>query len=106
VTTFQIRETADGVRLQLWCPGCESVHEVTRSWAWSFDADGVVTISPSVLVTQTFHESSGLPQRRCHSFVRAGRWEFLGDCTHELAGQTVPLPELPEWLLAEAAGGS
>jgi hypothetical protein len=23
--------------------------------------------------------------------------EFLGDCTHSLAGQTVPLPEMPEW---------
>lgn len=32
----------------------------------------------------------------CHSFVRAGRIEFLGDCTHALAGQTVPLPPWPE----------
>ena len=30
----------------------------------------------------------------CHSFVRDGRIEFLSDCTHELAGQTV---ELEEW---------
>lgn len=28
----------------------------------------------------------------CHSFVTDGRIQFLGDCTHELAGQTVPLP--------------
>ena len=28
----------------------------------------------------------------CHSFVRAGQIEFLGDCTHEFAGQTVPMP--------------
>ncbi|MGC4033677.1 MAG: hypothetical protein QM754_18485 [Tepidisphaeraceae bacterium] len=28
---------------------------------------------------------------RCHSFVRDGQIEFLGDCTHELAGKTVPL---------------
>jgi hypothetical protein len=33
----------------------------------------------------------------CHSFVRNGHIEFLSDCTHELAGQTVALPELPEW---------
>lgn len=27
----------------------------------------------------------------CHSFVIDGRIQFLPDCTHELAGQTVPL---------------
>lgn len=31
----------------------------------------------------------------CHSFVRAGKIEFLGDCTHALKGQTVPLPDWP-----------
>lgn len=30
----------------------------------------------------------------CHSFVTAGRIEFLPDCTHALAGQTVDLPEI------------
>ncbi|GGF38066.1 hypothetical protein GCM10011321_31270 [Youhaiella tibetensis] len=29
----------------------------------------------------------------CHSFVTDGRIQFLGDCTHALAGQTVDLPE-------------
>lgn len=28
----------------------------------------------------------------CHSFIRDGRIEFLNDCTHALAGQTVDLP--------------
>lgn len=28
----------------------------------------------------------------CHSFVADGRIQFLGDCTHALAGQTVDLP--------------
>ncbi len=27
----------------------------------------------------------------CHSFVTDGQIQFLGDCTHKLAGQTVPL---------------
>jgi hypothetical protein len=31
----------------------------------------------------------------CHSFVTDGRIQFLGDCTHALAGQTVDLPEWP-----------
>lgn len=37
----------------------------------------------------------------CHSYVKAGRWEFLGDCTHDLAGQTVPMVPLPDWLVRE-----
>lgn len=31
----------------------------------------------------------------CHSFVQSGRIQFLSDCTHALAGQTVDLPDLP-----------
>jgi hypothetical protein len=30
----------------------------------------------------------------CHSWVRDGMIEFLNDCTHALAGQTVALPEI------------
>jgi hypothetical protein len=32
-------------------------------------------------------------ERVCHSFVTDGKIQFLGDCTHALAGQTVELPE-------------
>jgi hypothetical protein len=34
----------------------------------------------------------------CHTFIKAGMIEFLGDCTHKLKGQTVPLPPLPDWI--------
>src|SRR5436309_254590 len=34
---------------------------------------------------------AALPGDVCHSFVRDGLIEFLGDCTHPLAGRTVPL---------------
>ncbi len=30
----------------------------------------------------------------CHSFVTDGQIQFLGDCTHALAGQTVSLPDI------------
>lgn len=30
----------------------------------------------------------------CHSFIRGGLMEYLSDCTHEMAGQTVELPEI------------
>ena len=34
----------------------------------------------------------------CHSFIRNGQWQFLSDSAHRLAGQTVPMVPLPDWL--------
>lgn len=34
-------------------------------------------------------------QGNCHSFLRAGVWEFLGDSAHQLAGQNIPMVPLP-----------
>ena len=34
----------------------------------------------------------------CHSFLRTGVWEFLGDSAHHLAGQSAPMVPLPDWL--------
>jgi hypothetical protein len=31
----------------------------------------------------------------CHYFIRAGKIEFCGDSPHNLAGQTVDLPDWP-----------
>lgn len=52
-------------------------------------------MSPSLLI----YETPISP--RCHSFIRNGQWEFLGDCTHPLVGKTVPLEPLPDWLVKE-----
>ena len=35
----------------------------------------------------------------CHSFLTEGRWHYLGDCAHALAGQVVDLAPLPDWWL-------
>jgi hypothetical protein len=70
------------------CPGCECSHpfDVTR-WKWNGSMDKP-TFTPSLLCNQ--HD----PASRCHSFVTDGRIQFLSDCWHKLAGQTV---EIPEW---------
>lgn len=73
------------------CPGCESPVRI-KGWLWNGNAEQP-TFSPSILTTMHGH--------RCHSFIRDGKIEFLNDCTHELKGQTVDLPELPDWLIAE-----
>jgi len=100
---------AEGNRVNFWCPGCDDVHTIRhgdeQSWTWNGDLERP-TFSPSIKVggvqwdrTSSFHKSAHLVEPGqptcCHSFVADGRIQFLGDCTHQLAGQTVDLPEWP-----------
>lgn len=102
--------TLDG-SLYFWCPGCVAAHSVNATWTFNGNLDRP-TFSPSVLVTSghymrefkagdpcwcTFDEMypdlapSGFKCFRCHSFVADGQIQYLGDCTHALAGQTIQL---------------
>lgn len=96
------------------CPACEMLHGINCSegrgptWSWNGDVDKP-TFSPSVLVRYRKGNppatmdnlgkiTSGeitqkITNEICHSFVRNGKIEFLGDCTHALAGKTVDIPE-------------
>jgi hypothetical protein len=79
-----------GAHLMFFCPGCKYGHSFDQRW--TFNGDLVrPTFEPSLLVNQ--HE----PKARCHSFVRGGQIQFLGDCFHELRGQTVPLGPVEKW---------
>ena len=70
-----------------------------KSPAWTWDGNlEAPTLSPSIL-THTEPYVDGKGTGICHSFISAGIVEFLGDCTHSLAGQKVPLPELPDWFV-------
>lgn len=100
---------SNGYRMLMFrCPGCKEAHGITVSrpegqagpvWGWNGNADKP-TFTPSVLVTmpQGDRDADGVWRIRrtdvCHSFVTDGRIQFLGDCTHALAGQTVDLPEI------------
>lgn len=99
----------------LWCPGCNDAHRVIvespdggPAWGWNGDV-ARPTFTPSLLVRgvqwapeygfhkPTHHVEPGQPIV-CHSFISDGQWQFLGDCTHTLAGQTVPVVPIPnEW---------
>lgn len=99
------RRTQDGdaiyTSLYAQCPGCDTLHCVTVRlpetapntpgpfWDWNGNL-AAPTISPSIL-------SRGVV--RCHSYLRDGQWQFLDDCEHPLAGKTVPMIPLPEWML-------
>jgi hypothetical protein len=72
------------------CPGCQCAHQVRVSgreqpvWNWNGNT-GLPTFAPSVRVRSD--------NNCCHSFVVAGRIQFLTDSTHRLAGQTVAIPD-------------
>lgn len=106
-----------GGLIAFWCPGCDEAHTVKvvdGAWEWNGDVEKP-TFNPSVLMTGghfNLNRAEGAscwctyyaehPELkvdfkcgRCHSYVRNGNIEFLPDCSHELAGQTVPLPPFP-----------
>ena len=105
----------EGDRLAFLCPGCSMMHQIAVGsgpgprWSWNGDAERP-TFSPSILVrydhwvppADTLEMSAKIRAGEvtqtqvhdvCHSFVTDGRIQFLGDCTHALAGQTVDIPD-------------
>ncbi len=90
-------KTGANISWAFQCPGCEMWHSCNETHpdanapTWHFNGDVErPTFSPSVLVR---FPKDGQPQR-CHSFVTDGQIQFLADCTHSMAGQTVELPEM------------
>lgn len=110
----------EGGKIMFRCPGCKEAHmiavEPVDGPVWGFNGNGdAPTFTPSVLVTgrdftpagEAEYEAwcaAGYPSRDglppfesapmvCHSFVTNGQIQFLGDCTHALANQTVDLPD-------------
>jgi hypothetical protein len=93
----------EGNGLMFMCPGCNDRHSIYHGdgpgprWAWNGNAEKP-TFTPSVLVTREAVPNAPddmaewRTERRCHSFVTDGQIQFLSDCTHHLAGQTVDLP--------------
>lgn len=83
-------------RYWFYCPGCKCPHAYrvavengeNKQPLWEFTGDlEKPTFSPSLLA---------VGEQRCHLYVKDGQIQFLSDCHHELAGQTVPIPEF-EW---------
>lgn len=64
--------------------------EGTPNWTWNGSVDQP-TVKPSVLTKGGTYEGDAYTEHVCHSWINDGKVQFLGDCTHELAGQTVDL---------------
>lgn len=96
-----VLRVGEGGRLLFWCPGCDGAHQVQVGGGpgprWGFNGDyDRPTFTPSVLVRMPDPDRPGTDIQRCHSFVRDGQIQFLGDCTHALAGHTVALKPFDE----------
>ncbi|MGE4273293.1 MAG: DUF6527 family protein [Desulfitobacterium sp.] len=76
------------------CPGCHCFHVFDERWSFNGDMEKP-TFKPSMLVNA--HMPINPPHtHRCHSFVTDGRIQFLSDCSHDLAGQTIDLPDIED----------
>lgn len=96
-----LRELEPGL-VMFWCPGCNEPHAVKiagpAAWGYNGNPDAP-TFTPSVKVMWPANPDAiagfemWRAERVCHSYVTDGQIQFLSDCTHPLAGQTVPLPD-------------
>lgn len=92
-------DRGEHIGYMLCCPGCERHHAVYTEAAakpapvWGFNGNVErPTFTPSLLVRWKEDDV----QKVCHSFITDGRVQFLTDCTHALAGQTVDIPQWPD----------
>ena len=109
--SMKIKKTNDG-RLMLWCPACKMGHWFDEK-IWTFNRDmEKPTINPSLLVRYVRMPDpverdekgkcvmgddgriKGCKDMICHSFVKDGQIQFLNDCTHDKAGQTMELGDI------------
>jgi hypothetical protein len=107
---------------QFQCPACNNAHLLPVGEGpgprWDFNGSlEFPTFSPSLLIRSGHYTSGGTDHcwckynekqiaagkkpagfkcTICHSFIVNGQIQFLTDCTHELAGSTVDLAEIPD----------
>lgn len=95
-TGYKACEAKDATHVLLNMPGPiptrilpvirHGMREGTPNWTWNGDVDEP-TLKPSILSRGGNVDG----EIRCHSFVNDGKVQFLSDCSHEFAGQTVDL---------------
>lgn len=92
-----------------WCPACKELHQLPDRWKFNGDLERP-TFSPSFRHSgkATVRDENGHwlgewklgPDGKpldevCHYILTDGQLRFCSDCTHDFAGRTVPLPDLP-----------
>jgi len=104
-------------RVAFYCPGCKKFHaiHIEGEGRWDFNRNyNRPTFNPSILVrsghfvpghedqcwckfyAERPDEEPAFKCFQCHSFVADGKIQFLTDCSHELAGKIVELPDIED----------
>lgn len=81
------------------CPGCGFAHSYCTARppgeagpVWTFNGNlESPTFTPSLLYNVN---RSNPTEHLCHTYVTDGKIQFLSDCTHHLAGQTVAMEDI------------
>lgn len=91
---------------EFFCNGCSLYHSFRVALAknerrdapvWKFNGDVEnPTFSPSLLVTLRDTPTGSGKTAKCHLHLRNGQLQYLSDCTHDLAGTTVPVQAEPD----------
>lgn len=87
----KLEKLSDG-KLVWWCPACETYHggyvDGQNRPVWRFDGNfNTPTFSPSFLVRMPRGDRTEI----CHTFVEKGHIRYLPDCTHSMAGKSIPM---------------
>ena len=78
----------------IWCPACQQGHSFnTKRGGWTWNDDW---FKPTIQGSLGLRDKDGNKPYVCHSIITNGKIEFLSDSQHELAGQTVELPDFPK----------
>jgi len=85
-------------RLCVYCPACDELHHFNDTWRVT-DETTAPTVTPSLLVTTSKGENA--EKSICHFYIRKGRIDYLGDCSHKLRGQNFPMPPIPPKFIEE-----
>lgn len=99
-----------------WCPACEEMHPLPDSWNFQNKDLDKPTFTPSFMhsgLKRNMVDGKWVGEGRnawlydaqgksipeiCHYILTDGILNFCSDCTHSFAGQSVPLPKLPDYL--------
>ena len=91
-----LRKLSDEDKLFFYCPGCGMHHAFDKRWTFDGNFEQP-TFSPSLLVKFPWWNGEKRIDMVCHSFIKAGKIEYLGDCTHELKGKTIEMVDAYEY---------
>lgn len=115
----KVRPEGKGELVSIFCPACDETHQLyvepkEGRVCWGFNNDfHKPTFTPSLLVRRGHYaqgqsktaedcyycndpegKECGYKCGICHSFIKDGMIQYLNDCTHEMAGQTVELGDI------------